>query len=117
MSATPNADYVRVLFGEHAVHVPAWLYVQNQGDGVVTFVGASRSPTPAHPLRYGSDRTHQFILGEIVVRPHQVVATDALRGSGLAHLVARGHDLDAMLALGEVLVSTPAQIDSSGAGR
>ena len=99
-----TVDYARVLFGDNARHVPAWLYVQNQGDGVVSFVGGSRTPVPAHPARYGSDRSHQFIVGELLIRPHVIVATDALRGNGLASLVSNGHDVAEMLRAGEYLL-------------
>lgn len=87
-------DHTAMLFGQHARHVPAWLYVQDMGPGLVTFVGASKVLTRAHPLRYGSERTHQLIVGELVIRPHQVHATDELRGYGLGSLVlGSGHDV------------------------
>src|SRR4051794_623381 len=87
----------------HARHVPAWMYVQRVGDGTVSFVGSSRVSTPAHPLHYGSTRTHQFVVGELVVRPHFVVGTDALRGQGLGGIAAQGgHDLVRYLRCGEV---------------
>lgn len=99
-----DVDYTRVLFGENARHVSAWLYVQRQGEEYVGFAGGSRATTRgAHPLRYGSDRAHQFIIGELVIRPHRIVATDALRGEGLASLITSGHDIDAMLNDGEIL--------------
>jgi hypothetical protein len=102
MSADPMT---RALFGQDAVHVPAWMYVQEQDDGMVSFVGASRVPAgQPHPLRYGSLRTHQFAVGEIILRPHLLVATDALRGMGLAGLATSGHDLDQMLTAGERLI-------------
>lgn len=100
-----GVDMTAVMFGQHARQVPAWMYVQNQGDGVVSFVGSSRVPDGPHPLRYGSDRTHQFIVGEIIVRPHLIVATDSLRGDGLSSLVTGAHDLDAMRANGETLLA------------
>jgi hypothetical protein len=81
-----DADYTRVLFGQHAVHVPAWLVVQDQGDGLVSFVGASRGAGP-HPLRFGSTEVHQLVVGEIIVRPHHVTHSSARAGSGLAGLV------------------------------
>jgi hypothetical protein len=85
-----DADgYTRAMFGEHARHVPVWLYVQDAGSGVVSIVGGSRpsgEDLERHPLRYGSERTHQLIVGELIVRPHLVVASDAARGSGLAGL-------------------------------
>lgn len=93
-------DYTKIMFGENARHVPAWMYVQDAGEGRVSFVGASRVVDLAHPLRYDSERTHQLIVGELVVRPHQVFATDALQGEGLANLV-HGHDIETLLAQGE----------------
>lgn len=107
-------DYAKLAFGEHAVHVPAWLYVQHQGDGVVTLVGSSRLSDP-HPLRYGSTRAHQLILGEVVVRPHWVIGTDAVRGHGLGVLATQGHDLEAYLRQGEFIIA-PANSSFSSVG-
>lgn len=104
---TQGVDYARVMFGENARHVPAFFYVQDAGPGLVSFVGASALPDElAHPLRYGSQRSHQIFVGDILVRPRTVVGTDALRGYGLAALLTQGvgHDLDDVLARGEVLV-------------
>lgn len=101
----------RIMFGENARHVPMWMYVQDQGrqdgQGIISFTGASRVGADIHPLRYGSERTHQFVLGEIIVRPHLVIATDTLRGTGLAGLATSGHDLRRMLTAGELLLCTP----------
>lgn len=100
-----GVDLARVMYGERARHVPAWMYVQHAGDGTVSFVGGSQVDTVAHPLRYGSERTHQLIAGEIIVRPHLIVATDALRGRGLGGLATDVPTPGEMLAgdLGEVL--------------
>jgi len=98
----------QIMFGENARHVPMWMYVQDSGSGVVSFTGASRVGEASHPLRYGSERTHQFILGELVIRPHLVMATDTLRGMGLAGLATNGHDLRRMLTDGELLIATSA---------
>lgn len=96
-----DLNYAQVLFGQHAVHVPAWLVVQHSGDGLVSFVGASRVADP-HPLRYGSECVHQLIIGELLVRPHRVTASDACIGSGLSHLAADPFPL----MDGELLVGT-----------
>ncbi len=61
-------------------------------------------PSDDHPLRYGSQRTHQFAVGEIIVRPHFVLATDTLRGTGVAGLVTGNHDIKDMLTDGEYVV-------------
>jgi hypothetical protein len=88
----------------HARHVPAWMYVQTAADGTVSFVGASRINQPVHPLRYGSDRTHQLIVGELIVRPHYVVGTDVLRGRGLGGLATQHPDLPHYLTSGELIL-------------
>lgn len=109
---------IRFLFGKDAKHVPMWMYVQGgSGDPLVTFVGSSETPRQpkgrswSNPLNYGSDRTHKFILGELVVRPHLVIATDSLRGMGLSGLATGGHDLRAMLEEGEMLLGIPSVVD------
>lgn len=63
------------------------MYVQDLDKDSVSFVGASRSKG----LTYGSPRTHQFLLGELVFRPHLVLATDKLKGHGLAALATSRH--------------------------
>lgn len=103
MNLYDGIDTARLMYGENARHVPVWMYVQDGGNGMVTFVGASNVGEP-HPLRYGSVRTHQFIVGEVIVRPHLVVATDTLRGLGLAGLAMNDHDIPAMLRNGEKLM-------------
>lgn len=105
-----DGDSIRFYFGQHARHVPMWMYVQDQGKGVVSFVGSSRGAKDdlgLHQLRYGSERTHQFIMGELVVRPHLLIATDSLQGMGLAGLATGEHDLRRMLAKGEMLYGAP----------
>jgi hypothetical protein len=103
---------LRELYGEHARHGTGWLYVQNQGQGVVSFVGASSQHGVAeHQFRYGSRREHQFVLGEVIIRPHLVIATDALRGTGLSGLATGAHDLRGMLADGEIVMSLDSAVE------
>lgn len=100
----------RALYGQHATKVPAWCWVQHQGDDCVSFVGASSYQTP-HPMRYGSDRTHQLILGEIIVRPSLIIATDAVRGHGLDGLAVGSWSrlrYDGLIAEGELLLGDEA---------
>jgi hypothetical protein len=110
--ARPTDDSITALRGDpHAVHVPAWMWVQQAGpDGSVSFVGSSRiaGSGESHPLRFGSDRTHQFVPGEFFWRPHWALGTDALRGRGLGGLATAFHghpdDLAAYLDQGELLL-------------
>ncbi|MFI6112913.1 hypothetical protein [Kitasatospora sp. NPDC051164] len=101
-----DAALAGLMLDPHARHVPSWMYVQDSGPGLVTFVGSSRisGTGDAHPLRYGSRRVHQLIVGEIVVRPHYAVGTDALRGQGLGGLATSSHDFRAFLERGEVVL-------------
>jgi len=99
----------KLLYGERAVHVPCWMYVQGPGQ-LVTFAGASKVPEGDNPLCFGTQWAHQFVVGEIIVRPHLVVGTDALRGEGLAGLLAGEHDIRAMLRNGEKVTGTDAAL-------
>ncbi|WP_446046025.1 hypothetical protein [Streptomyces olivaceus] len=101
-----DAALAHIALDANVRHVPAWLYVQDQGDGTVSFVGSSRVPGGgAHPLRYGSDRTHQFLVGELLVRPHYALDTNVLRGQGLGGLVTQHPDLGRFLQDGEILLN------------
>lgn len=107
-----DTDMARVMYGENARHVPAWMYAQRHGPEVVGLVGASRVPegTP-HPLLYGSARQHAFIVGEIIVRPHIVIATDALMGYGAGSLYLGEHEFGEMLGGGELIVGSDATLN------
>lgn len=94
--------YTQVMFGQHAQHVPAWLYVQSQGNGTVLFVGASRSTG----LTWGGTKTHQFMLGELIARPHFVVESDGFAGHGISGL-ARADHLDFVEAEDRVVLCDP----------
>jgi len=95
--------YTRALYGQFARHVPTWFWVQDGGD-VAIIAGASRGIDGAtHPLRYGSKMTHQFILGEIIVRPHLVFETDHYIGSGISALLTSGVDAAELSQHGNVI--------------
>lgn len=84
-----DSGYLEALLGANSRRVPAWMFIQEAGDGVVSFIGGSRVADP-HPLRYGSERTHQLLVGEMIVRPRTVLHTDKLRGQGLPGLATGG---------------------------
>lgn len=82
-------DIVPVMFGEGARRASMYMYAQDAGEGCVSFIGASRMKSTGlpNPLRYGSERTHQLVIGDVIVIPKAVIGTDALRGSGLSSLI------------------------------
>jgi hypothetical protein len=80
------------------------MYVQDTEDpGIVGFVGGARVLGP-HPFRYGSERSHLLIHGEIIIRPQLVIATDTLRGTGLGGLATTSPSIDSMLSDGELVI-------------
>lgn len=99
-------DYTKMIFGQHAVRVPGWLKVQNQGDGVVSFVGSSKN----NALRFGSKRVHQLVIGELIIRPQLVVATDIFAGHGLGMLATDASDLQEWAEHGEIVLDPFGQL-------
>jgi hypothetical protein len=90
--------YTRAMFGENAVHVPVWLKVQDMGPNGVLFVGASR----LQDMRFKSNKSHQLIIGEIIVRPHVVVESNAFQGYGAQGLITEC-DLDKWISTGNII--------------
>ncbi len=79
-----NEDVMtRAMFGENAVKVPIRIIVQDQGEGIVLFVGAMRS----EKLRFGSNMPHQFVLGDGIIRPHAVLESEHCKGMGISGLI------------------------------
>ena len=85
-----DLDVAKLMFGNMAVHVPAWFVVQAgcPESMPVSFVGASRN----HALTFGADETHILVVGELVVRPHLIVASNKFIGSGLGGLITTTPD-------------------------
>lgn len=117
------ADAARLFYGENARHVPGFLWVQDQGQGTVAFVGSSMTPGRDNPLRYGAghwdrdrdrDRdgyyAHHLIVGELIVRPHVVIATHAADGHGLGGLLTGGPDMEEALTGGRLLIGDSARL-------
>lgn len=77
----------RAMYGQNAIHVPLNLIVQNMGEGKVTGVFQT---TAGLPMMFGSIMTHQLIMGDVIIRPHLVMETNALRGAGFSALARDG---------------------------
>lgn len=96
-----DSDAMRkAMYGQHSIHVPMWMVVQDQGPDTVAFIGGSRSKD----LTYGSSLVHQLILGEVIIRPHVVVESEHLKGHGLTGLAQCGSDMDDWVRNGKVIV-------------
>lgn len=110
-------NMARVMYGQDARHVPVWLYVQDQGPGLVSMVGASMTRGRDNPLTYGGGHwdkgehgpayyPHYFIAGEVIVRPHVVIGTNTLKGMGLAGLAIGCPDIEGMLTDGALVAGS-----------
>jgi hypothetical protein len=112
-------EAIRLLLGKDARQGTGWAYIQDQGPGIVSFVGSAKvGKNERHPFRYGTPNydgskngpegyySHHFMVGEVLIRPHLLVATNALQGQGLAGLATGNHDIRAMLRSGEIVTAT-----------
>lgn len=77
------------MFGKHAVHVPMNFIVQDmtdKGEPAVICVAQSRGPRTRQLFFTDEPFTHTLILGDVVIRPHLVIGSNHLRGTGVAGL-------------------------------
>jgi len=86
-----------------------WMIAKDQGK-TTTFVGGTHDPQ----LRYGSELSHQLIIGEVFVRPHLVVESDHLKGCGLSGLVSSGTSPEEWVQHGNILVDPMGQFIKGG---
>lgn len=103
-------DMAKVMFGEAARRIgPMHMWVQGADrETAISFVGASRVGIP---LRFGSDRTHQLIVGDLIVIPRAVIATDVMQGHGLAGLITDVPTGPELLQEGEIVYLAPGYHD------
>jgi hypothetical protein len=69
------------------------------GPNGVLFVGASKT----QDLRYKSEKTHQLIVGELIVRPHLVIGSNNFRGYGAQGLLTEC-DIEKWIDGGDIIV-------------
>ena len=80
---------LKYLLGENVIRIPAWMKIQSdENEQTVSFVGASRLQG-SHPLSFGSKKSHILMVGEIIVRPHLVMASNEFRSIGVSGLLCQ----------------------------
>ena len=105
-----NDPYIRAMFGEHAVQLGLNFVVQDAGLGAVSLVAVSRTGDDSpHPLRFGSELTHQLVVGDAVIRPRYVLESGRWRGVGLAGLITSSAmtSPDEWLREGKIILGEP----------
>jgi len=108
MANIPGTEvHIEALFGKNAMQVPFNCIVQGgkeKGVAVVAAVVVIRGPE-AERLLMGSNKTHQLIIGDAVIRPKLAMESDHLTGTGLSGLAMHGMaDIDGWLKHGNVLI-------------
>lgn len=94
-------NMAKVMYGQDAIHIPFWMVGQNKRT-VVPFAGGTRSLD----LLFGSQKTHVLVVGEIIVRPHIVVASDDFVGRGIGGFWTDLPTADEWLRNGDIIVAT-----------
>lgn len=78
-------EYIKAMFGEHAVHTAFNLILQDAGEpDRASFVGTTSHRST---MGFGFSKTHCLVLCDAIIRPHLVIESDHLRGVGLAGIV------------------------------
>jgi hypothetical protein len=107
MSRLNEPSFLETLLGDRAARVPAWYYLRNHGEGVVSFVGAAKMPD--NPLLFGTKRDLRFCNGEAIFRPAYVIGTDVFQGWTMGQLLTNSHNPEWMMneGQGEVVFGDP----------
>lgn len=104
---------IRSMFGANAVAVPFNCIVQPMRNQTILAVVAIQGAEAAR-LTFGSNLTHQLIMGDAVVRPHCVVESNHLQGCGLAGIALSGFaDVDAWVRQGNVILDAMGRLPAA----
>ena len=78
----------KAMYGEYARHIAFNLVLQDQGKEngkrLASFVGTTSF---ADVMGYGFKKNHCLVLCDAVIRPHLVIESDHLRGTGLTGII------------------------------
>jgi hypothetical protein len=88
-----GTDPARFAMGCHARHIPLNLIFQHKGDqeSEGKFAGVFQFQYPTDLLsQHETRRSHIMMLSDVFIRPRVIIATDHLRGIGLAGIYRDG---------------------------
>lgn len=82
-------DMNKVMFGENAIHVPINMFFRHFHDG--KHAGVFQFDYPTKVIGdYAKKRDGVFILGDAIIRPRVVIATDHCNGMGIGGVYTDG---------------------------
>lgn len=81
--------YLRMMFGQHARKAAFNYIVQGSGGNRAAIIG---NTSHAEAMAFGGDfdRSHVLVLCDVVIRPHLVIESKHLTGTGAAGLLTNG---------------------------
>lgn len=96
------------MFGQNAIQVPFNCIVQaNHKENTTVAVIVVGGTPQAMGYTFGGKKTHQLIVGDAIIRPHLVMDSDHLVGTGLAGIAMSGFaDVGAWMESGKMLIDT-----------
>lgn len=103
--------YIQAMFGKHAFRVPMNFIIQGDINNPAQISGVWQGESPEmKKMLFNSKKAHQLILGDIVIRPHLVLETDAFIGMGINGIYKDGfRDLDKWITHGATLLNLGAR--------
>lgn len=102
-----DADiYTRAMFGQNAIQVPFNCIVQaNPNENTVAAVIVVGGSSQTLRYMFGGKKTHQLIIGDAIIRPHLVMDSDHLTGTGIAGIARSGFaDVEGWMRNGTTLI-------------
>lgn len=97
--------YVKALFGQHARQV-AFNYVVQDPTNAENKAGLVGTTSFAKEMGFEARGTHVLVLCDAIIRPHFVIESEHLVGSGLTHILTSGMaDMEEWLRHGRVVLN------------
>ena len=94
-------DWVKVMFGENAVHVPFNFVRQEAGSDKGLILGQETGVK----LAFGSKLSHVMVKGDMIFRPHLVIESEHPQGMGVSAIITSStfSDLQEWVDRGNIL--------------
>ena len=81
--------FIKMMFGEHAVHVPLNLIFQNS-EKLASGVFQAQFTDGYKTLLKNASDTHILMLADAVIRPRAIIESHHMRGAGIGNLYTSG---------------------------
>ena len=97
--------YMKAMFGEHARHAAFNYILQPSGNNNAAVLGIT---SHADKMAFGAslESPHILVLCDVIIRPHLVIESSHLVGSGASGVLKSGFaDIDSWLEKGKVILN------------